>query len=41
MTIGDAILYYQSDIVTLKSPLGFKVQCNLKFDICSLEVSGK
>lgn len=40
-TVGDADLYHETDIITLKSQSGFTVQCNLKFDICTLEVSGK
>lgn len=40
VAIGNAILYHESDIITLKSQSGFTVECNLKFDICSLEVSG-
>lgn len=38
--IGNTVLYHESDVVTLKSQSGFTVECNLKFDICSLEVSG-
>lgn len=41
MAIGNAVLYHESDVVTLESQLGFTVECNLKFDICSLELSGK
>lgn len=41
LAIGDAILYYELNIVTLKSQSGFTVECNLKFDICTLELSGK
>lgn len=41
MAIGNAVLYHELDVVTLESQLGFTVECNLKFDICSLEVSGK
>lgn len=35
------MLYRESDIVTLESQSGFLLQCNMKFDICLLEVSGK
>lgn len=41
LTLGDAVLYWASDAVILESQSGFMVECNLKFNICLLEVSGK
>lgn len=41
LQIGDLKLYQDADIVTFDSESGFLLQCNLKFDVCMLETSGK
>nr|XP_022900792.1 uncharacterized protein LOC111413892 [Onthophagus taurus] len=38
--IGESHIHLESDIVTVASEYGFKVQCNMKFDVCMFEVSG-
>ncbi|XP_066155546.1 uncharacterized protein Apoltp [Euwallacea fornicatus] len=40
LQIGTDYLYRESDIITLKSSSGFTLECNVKFQICILEVSG-
>lgn len=39
--VGETYLYQEADILTIKSELGFMLQCNMKFDICILELSGE
>lgn len=39
--LGDVSLYQKSEVVTLESASGFALRCNMKFDVCMLEVSGK
>lgn len=41
MQIGNDYLYRESDIITLTSDSGFTLECNIKFQICIFEVSGK
>lgn len=39
--IGNTYVYRDADMVTVDSPLGFLLKCNMKFHICNLELSGK
>ncbi|CAH0561935.1 unnamed protein product [Brassicogethes aeneus] len=38
--IGHAYVYREADILTVESPLGFVLKCNMKFHICTLQLSG-
>lgn len=39
--VGGAFLYQEADLLTIQSDLGYVLRCNMKFDICILELSGK
>lgn len=39
-TSGDFLITRELNVVTVTSRLGFKVQCNLEFDVCHFEMSG-
>lgn len=39
--IQDLIVYRESDILIIKCEAGFKVECNMKFSLCWLELSGR
>ncbi|GLH12107.1 Apolipophorins, partial [Gryllus bimaculatus] len=38
--IGDTFIYQEASIVTVESEKGFKIQCNMKFDVCVISLSG-
>uniref|UniRef100_A0A1Y1LL77 Vitellogenin domain-containing protein n=1 Tax=Photinus pyralis TaxID=7054 RepID=A0A1Y1LL77_PHOPY len=40
MQVEDLFLYQEYGIVTVDSASGFVLQCNMKFDVCVLELSG-
>lgn len=39
-TNGDFLITRELNVVTVTSKRGFKVQCNLEFDVCRIELSG-
>lgn len=41
LQIGDNYLYQDADILTVKGASGFNLECNMKFHICTFEMSGK
>ncbi|KAF5300365.1 hypothetical protein FQR65_LT00986 [Abscondita terminalis] len=40
LQVGDLYLYQEFGVVTVDSASGFVLQCNMKFDVCILELSG-
>ncbi|XP_018566495.1 uncharacterized protein LOC108907336 [Anoplophora glabripennis] len=40
LQIGDNYLYQDADILTVKGASGFNLECNMKFHICTFEMSG-
>ncbi|KAK4871887.1 hypothetical protein RN001_016011 [Aquatica leii] len=40
LEVGDLYLYQEFGVVTVDSASGFVLQCNMKFDVCILELSG-
>lgn len=38
--IGETYLYREADIVTVQSALGFTLECNMKYHMCTFEMSG-
>ncbi|KAK5639713.1 hypothetical protein RI129_012205 [Pyrocoelia pectoralis] len=40
MQVEDLFLYQEFGVVTVDSATGFVLQCNMKFDVCVLELSG-
>lgn len=40
MQIGDTLFYQEAGVLTIESSKGFKMNCNLQFDLCWFEVSG-
>lgn len=38
--IGDAVIYREAEAVVIKSYKGFHLNCNMKFDLCLLELDG-
>ncbi len=39
-TDGDFLVTRELNVVTISSERGFRVQCNLEFDVCKIELSG-
>lgn len=39
-TSGDLLITRELNVVTVASKTGFKIQCNLEFDVCHFEMSG-
>lgn len=40
--IGDVFLYRESELLIMQSGMGgFLLECNVKYDICTFEISGK
>lgn len=39
--VGDTFLFQEADMLTIENKLNFMLQCNMKFDVCVLELSGK
>lgn len=37
---GETVIYRDTDVLTIESNNGFKIQCNLQFDLCSFDVIG-
>lgn len=38
--IGEAYLYRESGLFVMESLKGFRLECNMKFHICTFEISG-
>lgn len=38
--IGDSVIYREAEAIVIKSAKGFHLNCNMKFDLCSLELDG-
>ncbi|XP_049847119.1 uncharacterized protein LOC126299332 [Schistocerca gregaria] len=38
--VGDMYIYQETEIITIESARGVHIQCNLKFDLCSITLSG-
>lgn len=40
VAVEDAYIYRDADILTVESLSGFSLRCNMKFDVCMVDVSG-
>lgn len=38
--IGDSVIYREAEAIVIKSDKGFHLNCNMKFDLCHLELDG-
>jgi hypothetical protein len=41
IAIEDTYIYQEAQVLTIESARGFSMQCNFKFDVCTVTLSGK